>query len=343
MTMSKNISISKGVFIAALLILALGLPVVIGSNQYQLVLATTVILFGVMATSWNLIGGLGGQLDLAAGAYLGLGAFTTGTLLTRWNITPWVGMPLSGLVAAGVAALIGAPLFGFRVRGVWYALSSSALVQVLFTTFMMWTSIGGPMDQNLPRFDSSLYHLRFNTYAPYYYILLALLLVALYLNDYLRNTRLGFQLMALRDSEDAAEVLGVNARSCKLKALMMYAFLVGVTGGVYTCLYGYYHPRFFDSNMSTEVAILGIVGGMGIPYGPLLAAMVLVSGREFLRANLGTVVEGLYMAVYAVILVVIALFRPTGLAVLVQDVYKAIKSRFAPTGHYVKPADTPGH
>jgi branched-chain amino acid transport system permease protein len=148
--------------------------------------------------------------------------------------------------------------------------------------------------------------------------------------------------MALRDSEEAAEVLGVNARSSKLKALMIYAFLVGITGGVYTCLYGYYHPRFFDSNMSTEVAILGIVGGMGIPYGPLLAAIVLVSGREFLRASLGTVVEGLYMAVYAVILVVIALFRPTGLAVLVQDIYKAIKLRFS-TGPYVKPADTPGH
>jgi branched-chain amino acid transport system permease protein len=342
MKLSKIFSFPKGLFFIALFLFSVGLPVIIGSNQYQLVLATTVILFGVMATSWNLIGGLGGQLDLAAGAYLGLGAFTTGTLLTQWNITPWLGMPLSGLVAAGVAALVGAPLFGFRIRGVWYALSSSALVQVLFTAFMMWTSIGGPMDRNLPRFDASLYHLRFNTYAPYYYILLSLLFIALFLNYYLRNTRLGFQLMALRDSEEAAEVLGVNARSSKLKALMIYAFLVGITGGVYTCLYGYYHPRFFDSNMSTEVAILGIVGGMGIPYGPLLAAIVLVSGREFLRASLGTVVEGLYMAVYAVILVVIALFRPTGLAVLVQDIYKAIKLRFS-TGPYVKPADTPGH
>ncbi len=342
MTMLKYISNPKRLFIAFLILFSLGLPVLIGSNQYRLVLATTVILFGVMATSWNMIGGLGGQLDLAAGAYLGLGAFTTGTLLTRWNITPWLGMPLSGLVAAGVAALIGAPLFGFRVRGVWYALSSSALVVVLYTTFMMWTDIGGPMDRNLPRFDASLYHLRFNTYAPYYYLLLALLFVALFLNYYLRNTRLGYQLMALRDSEEAAEVLGVNARSSKLKALMMYAFLVGVTGGVYTCLYGYYHPRFFDANMSTEVAILGIVGGLGIPYGPLLAAIVLVSGREFLRASLGTVVEGLYMAVYAVILIVIALFRPTGLAVLVQDIYTSIKKRF-PAGKYVKPADTPGH
>jgi branched-chain amino acid transport system permease protein len=122
---------------------------------------------------------------------------------------------------------------------------------------------------------------------------------------------------------------------------MIYAFLVGVTGGVYTCLFGYYHPRFFDSNMSTEVAILGIVGGLGIPYGPLLAATVLVSGREFLRANLGTVVEGSYMAVYAVILVVIALFRPNGLAAFAQDIYQAIKTRLA-RGRHVKPASITG-
>jgi branched-chain amino acid transport system permease protein len=202
--------------------------------------------------------------------------------------------------------------------------------------------VGGPMDRYLPRYEASLYYLRFNTYLPYYYILLALLYVALFLNYYIRNTRLGFQLMAVGESEEAAEVLGVNPRNCKIKALMIYAFLVGITGGIYACIYGYYNPRFFDSNMSVEIAILGIVGGLGVPYGPLLAAVVLVSGREFLRSALGTVVEGSYMAVYAVILVVIALFRPTGLAVLVQDIYQAIKTRFS-KGNYVKPADTPGH
>jgi len=341
MIVLKKISTPKNLLLLGIILFTLVLPLVIGSNQYVLVLTTTVILFGVMATSWNLIGGLGGQLDLAAGAYLGLGAFTTGTLLTRWNITPWVGMPLSGLVAAGVAALIGAPLFRFRVRGVWYALSSSALVQVLYTAFMMWSSVGGPMDQYLPRYDASFYYLRYNTYAPYYYILLMLLYIALYLNYYIRGTRLGFQLMALGESEEAAEVLGVNARNSKLKALMIYAYLVGVTGGVYTCLFGYYHPRFFDSNMSTEVAILGIVGGLGIPYGPLLAAAVLVRGRELLRANLGTVVERSSMAVYAVILVVIALFRPSGLAVLAGDIYRAIRLRFA-KDTYVKSADSAG-
>jgi branched-chain amino acid transport system permease protein len=341
MIMLKKISSPNFLILLAFVLFTLILPLILGSNQYRMVLATTVIMFAVMATSWNLIGGLGGQLDLAAGAYVGLGAFTTGTLVTRLNISPWIGIPLGGLVAAGIAALIGAPLFRFHVSGVWYVLSTSALVVVLYTTFMMWDSVGGPMDRYLPRYDFSLYYLRFNTYVPYYYLLLALLYIALFLNYYIRNTRLGYQLRAIGESEAAAEVLGVNARNSKLKALMIYAFLVGVTGGIYSCIYGYYHPRFFDSNLSVEIAILGIVGGLGIPYGPLLAAIILVSGREFLRSSLGTVVEGAYMAVYAVILVVIALYRPAGLAALVQDTYKAGKTHFSKDNH-VKPPDITG-
>ncbi len=338
----KRLATPRNGFLAGGLLLAALIPVLIGRNQYTLVLACTVLLYSVLSTGWNLIGGLGGQLDLGAWAYVGLGAFTTGSLLGRLNITPWLGMPLGGLVAMAVAALVGLPLFRFKVRGVWYALSSSALVQVLYTIFMMWTDVGGPMNRYLPSASWSWYNLRFNTYYPYYYLLLALLVVALLINYRVRHTKLGYQLLALGESEEAAEVLGVDARSAKLKALMIYAFLSGVTGGIYTCIYGFYQAKFFDSNLSTEIAILGIVGGMGITYGPLLAAMVLVAGREFLRANLGTVVEGSYLAVYAVVLIVIVLFRPSGLAVLAQDIYKLLRARFLKR-NYARPDLTAGH
>ena len=100
---------------------------------------------------------------------------------------------------------------------------------------------------------------------------------------------------------------------------MIYAFIVGATGAVYACLYGFIHPSFFNTALSTEVAILGIIGGMGIIYGPLLAAVLLVSGREIMRANLGSSLESLYLAVYAVVLIVIALFRPKGLAPMLRN------------------------
>ncbi len=305
--------------LVVLVLAALVLPVLFRRSQYNLILLTTVVLYGILTTAWNLIGGMAGQLDLAAGAYLGLGAFTAGTLLIRWNITPWAGMILGGLVATAFAFLVGYPLFRFRIREVWYALSSSALVEVLGVAFLMWEAVGGPVERYLPYHKFSLYHLRFGTYIPYYYLLLLLLAATLFMNSRIRRVRLGYHLLALGDNEDAAEVLGVDARASKLKALMLYAFIVGVTGGIYACLYGFIHPSFFSSPMSLEVAILGIVGGMGATYGPLLACAILVSGRELLRASLGGSMESLYLVIYAVVLILIALFRPRGLASYIQD------------------------
>jgi branched-chain amino acid transport system permease protein len=305
---------------------AVAVPLIYGANHYTMVLITTVLLYSVLATAWNIIGGMAGQLDQAAGAYLGLGSFTVGTLLLRWNVSPWLGMMVGGVVAGGFAAMVGYPLFRFGVTRVWYALSSSALVEVLRVTFLLWEDVGGPVEKFLPYHAWSLYHMRFGTYVPYYYIMLAFLVVTLALNHRIRNRKLGYYLMALGEDEDAAEVLGVDARACKLKALVLYAFVAGVTGGVYACLYGFIHPKQFSSALSLEVAILGIVGGMGITYGPLLAAVILVSAREFLRASLGAQLEGSYLAIYAVVLILIVLFRPRGLASILQETRDRIQS-----------------
>jgi branched-chain amino acid transport system permease protein len=312
-----------------LLVVALALPFAMLSNQYNLILLTTVILYATLASAWNIIGGMAGQFDLAAGAYLGLGAFTSGTLLIRWNITPWIGMIAGGLIAAAFAFLVGYPLFRFKVREVWYALSSAALVLVLRVAFMMWEEVGGPTERYIPFYDWSLYHLRFRSYIPYYYLILIILIITLWLNHRIRNRKLGYYLLALGDNEEAAEILGVDARGSKLKALMIYAFIVGVLGGVYACLYGFIHPNFFSSTISLEVSILGVVGGVGITYGPLLAALILVSGRELLRANVGGQLESLYLAIYAIVLIVIALFRPQGIGSLLQKALEKLTTKAA--------------
>ena len=240
-------------------------------------------------------------------------------------------MFVGGILAAGLAVLIGYPLFLFKVREVWYSIASVALVEILRAGFLVWDEVGGPLERYLPfytdSFSHSLYIMRFRSYVPYYYIVLAILLVGLVVNRRISTSRLGYYLRALGQNDDAAEVLGVDARACKLKALAIYAFLCGVTGAVYASLYGFIHPHFFSATLSTEVAILGIVGGMGISYGPLTAAVLLVSGREFLRANLSNQMESLYLAAYAVALVAVVLFKPEGLATILRDVYNKLSSR----------------
>jgi branched-chain amino acid transport system permease protein len=314
----KQLVTQRNVFILIGAGLVLLVPQVFSSNQYGMLLATTVLLYAILASAWNIIGGMAGQLDLAAAAYLGLGAFTTGTLLIRWNITPWVGMFVGGLMAMGLGLLIGFPLFGFKIKELWYALSSSALVVVMQSLFMMWNAVGGPTERYLPTGTSPWYSLRFNTYLPYYYIMLVILVVVVLINRWIRYSKLGFSLLALGEDEDAVEVLGVNSQLSKLKALAIYAFICGVVGGLYACIYGYVHPAFFDTSMSMEVTILGIVGGMGYIYGPAMAAIIMVSFRELLRASLGSQLAGLYLAVYAIILILVALFQPRGIAPLVE-------------------------
>ena len=335
---AKTIIKGRYILIFCALVVALLLPLVLQSNQYVMVLMTTVLLYAVLASAWNIIGGMAGQLDLAAAAYLGLGAFTTGTLLIRWNITPWIGMFVGGLVSVVLAMLIGFPLFGFKIKELWYALSSSAMVVVLQSVFMMWRSVGGATERYLPAGLSTWFSMRFDTYTPYYYIMFVILMIVLFVNWRIRYSKLGYSLLALGEDEYAVEVLGVNSQASKLKALVIYAFICGVVGGVYTCLYGYMHPSFFDTSMSMEIAILGIVGGMGFIYGPALAAIIMVSFREYLRANLGGQMAGLYLAVYAVILILMALFQPRGFAPLLERGIKRARTYFTELRHG-RPAD----
>ncbi|MCX6054867.1 MAG: branched-chain amino acid ABC transporter permease [Chloroflexi bacterium] len=325
----KKIFTTQNIIILIGIVIALLLPQAFKTSQYIMLLMTTVLLYAILASAWNIIGGMAGQLDLAAAAYLGLGAFTTGTLLIRWNITPWVGMILGGLVAMALGILIGFPLFGFKVKELWYALSSSALVVVMQSLFMMWNEVGGPTEKYLPTGTSPWYSLRFNTYMPYYYIMVVILLVVLLVNRLIRYSKLGYSLLALGEDEDAVEVLGVNSQLSKLKALAIYAFICGVVGGIYACIYGYVHPAFFDTSMSMEITILGIVGGMGYIYGPALAAILMVSFRELLRASLGSQLAGLYLAVYAIILILVALFQPRGIAPLLERGILKVKIYFA--------------
>ncbi|MCI0520318.1 MAG: branched-chain amino acid ABC transporter permease [Chloroflexi bacterium] len=331
---------TKNLVILALLIAAMLVPLWMRDNNYATLLATNVLLYAVLATAWNIIGGMGGQLDLSAGAYLGVGAYTAGTLLLRWNVTPWVGMILGGFIAMGLALVVGIPLFRFKIREVWYALSSAALVEVLRVAFTMWEEVGGPTERMLPYHEWSLYHLRFNTYMPFYYILLAMLAASLLVNFWVRRTRLGYSLLALSEDEDAAEVLGVDARMSKIKALLIYAFMVGVVGGIDVCIKGNLAPKSFNGVQSTEVAILGIVGGMGITFGPMLGAILLVSSRELLRARLGGGLEGLYMVIYATVLILVALFSPRGIAAILQDAFEKIQNRMKRRGSHERPADT---
>lgn len=295
----------------------MALPALLGFNAYYVLIATWILFYAVLVSGWNIIYGFAGQIDLAAGAYIGLGAFTSGTLLIRWGITPWIGMFLGGLVAAGFAILIGYPTFRFGIREVWYALASLAIVKVLERVFTVWEEIGGPVERYLGLG-------RFWGYDVYYYLLVMFLITLLALNIWIKSSKLGCYFMAVRENEEAAEMLGVDTRKYKLKALLIYAFITGVVGGPFACITGYIHPSHFDTWISSQVAILGMVGGVGSIFGPPVTAFILVSVSEYLRTTLGATIVGLHLIFYGIVLMIIVLFKPEGLAPLFETAYKRL-------------------
>ncbi len=298
---------------------ALSFPALVGFDDFYLLLATSVLVYAVVSTAWNIIGGLGGQLDLGAAAYLGLGAFITGNLLLKFGIIPWVSMIIGGLAAAGLSFVVGYPTFRLGIRGVWYALSTISVVYILQTLFLMWKEVGGPVERWLPRGRESLLYFTFRNYLPYYYVALAFLMVTLLINVLIVNSRLGYALKALAYDEDAAMSLGINVQRAKMKALLIYSFIVGAFGGFYVCFTGFMHPVVdFNIIFTLEVVVMGIVGGLGTLYGPLLSSLILVSLKEYLRGLFGAIIAGIYPAIYAVILIVIILFAPKGLYDLIQ-------------------------
>ena len=313
MTLEKN-----RIFTAIAGAAAAVFPLILGLNEYYVFLVTLIMLYTTIVVAWQLIGGLGGQLDLGAGAYHGLGAIVTGYLMVYHGISGWVGLFAGGLAAAGVAFIIGYPSFRFGLKEVWYALSSLALVLILQKIFLLWTDVAGPLERYIPyaAFDPIFMRSGYKTF--YYYITLALLAATLALVYRIRKNKLGLYLQSIRDNEEAAEMLGVDVRKYKLIALLVYSFIAAMTGGIYTSMVGFYHPTLFDSWISIQTVTLSIAGGLGSLWGPPITSLILLTVQEYLRITLGAVIIGLHQVIFGIILIFIILFKPEGLGPLLD-------------------------
>lgn len=303
-------------------------PILMAFNNYLVFVAALIVLYTSMVAAWNIIGGFAGQLDLAAGAYHGLGIFVTGLLFIFLKITPWIGMFVAGLVSVGFAILVGYPTFRFGIREVWYALSSLALVVILYKVFLVWEDVGGTIERYLPNVGYSIFYLRFPAnYTVYYYMSVILLAVTLIVNLKIRYSKLGYYLLAIRENEEAAEMLGIDVRKYKLYSLIIYSFLVSFTGSIFVLMLGYVHPVMFDPWISIQTAILGIVGGIGSIAGGIVSALVLLTLAEYLRSTLSGYLPGFHQVVFAIILMLIVLFKPEGVGDWINKLWMRVSKK----------------
>ena len=292
--------------------LVLGPPLV---SPYVLHILVLVLFFAFLGVAWNLLGGYAGQFSFGHAAFFGIGAYTSTLLLVRLGLSPWLGFLAGGALAAAFGCFAGYLAFRYGLRGPYFALVTLAFAEMLRLVALNWTVVGGPMGIliPLPRAGDALWRLQFPDKLPYYYLMLALLGLALWLNRTIEHARLGHVLAAIRENEDAAEASGVDTLAAKLWAMAFSAFLTALGGTFYAQYFSFIDPTLaFGPAVSVEILLRPIVGGPGTLIGPVLGSLVLTPLSELTR-RLIRGRPGLDVMVYGAVLVVVVTFLPGGL------------------------------
>jgi branched-chain amino acid transport system permease protein len=292
--------------------LVLGPPLV---SPYILHILVLVLFFAFLGVAWNLLGGYAGQFSFGHAAFFGIGAYTSTLLLVRLGLSPWLGFLAGGALAAAFGCFAGYLAFRYGLRGPYFALVTLAFAEMLRLVALNWTVVGGPMGIliPLPRAGDALWRLQFPDKLPYYYLMLALLGLALWLNRTIEHARLGHVLAAIRENEDAAEASGVDTLAAKLWAMAFSAFLTALGGTFYAQYFSFIDPTLaFGPAVSVEILLRPIVGGPGTLIGPVLGSLVLTPLSELTRRLIHGR-PGLDVMVYGAVLVAVVTFLPGGL------------------------------
>jgi len=293
------------------LLLFFAIPISVRSD-FLLDILLTGFLFAYLGSAWNIVSGFTGQISVGHAFFYGIGAYATMLTYTRIGLSPWLGLLLGGLLSALTAVILGYPLF--RLRGRYYILATWAVAEILRLTFVASKEFTGGAMGLWPRVvPDSWWHFQFHaSRAPYYNIILLLLIACLILSWKIRYSSLGRNLLAVREDEDAAESLGINAFRCKQIALAISGFLTAVGGGFYAQYSLFIDPdTVISGQVSVDILFPAVLGGTGTVYGPCVGALLLLPVYWVLRVFLGH--TPLHIVIRGILLIAIVLLMPSGI------------------------------
>jgi branched-chain amino acid transport system permease protein len=274
-----------------------------------------ILVWGTTAAAWNVAGGYAGQISLGHSAFFGLGAYASALLTTRWEVSPWLGL----LVGAAVALIIGL-VIGYlsnRLRGPYFVLATIAFSQVLLIVGSRWRGFTAGSEGIPVPFRPGFWTLGIADKRIWVWIVLAFAVLAWLVQVYLDRSRRGYQLVAVREDEDAALSLGVPAQWLKVAAICVSAALTAACGALWAQYIGFVDPFYvFSIDLSVRFALAAIIGGLGTALGPFLGAALVTTVETYLRAQFGGIgagFVGIYLIVYGCALIVMVRFVPQGL------------------------------
>lgn len=269
--------------LGALVVLAcLGLQSQLYTGQERTV--ATVFMFVALAQSWNLIGGYTGYASFGQVVFFGLGGYTTAALMTHAQLSLWLAMPVSALVAAGYAALVGLPLL--PLKGHYFAIATLGVAEGTREIVINIPSLtGGGAGITIPTVgkDASTAYLGNDGF---YLLFLLLAVIAVAVVAVVSGSKFGFALRAIHQDESAASALGINTTRVKIAVFALSGFLAGLVGSAYAFQQVTIYPeRLFDVNITVLMVVMVVIGGSGTVLGPVLGAVSLQFVSEYLRQH----------------------------------------------------------
>ena len=302
--------------LATLLVLLLLFPLF--ASGYLLAIGFLILYFAYVGQAWNIMMGFAGQLSLGHSLYVGLGAYAAAALYVHFGLSPWVGLAASIAVCALAGAVIGFLAFRFGVAGVYFAILTIAFAEFARIGFDHFTWVRGSSGLFLPvanYTENDLWNLR-GSPRMFYYLMLGLTVGAFVLCHALLRSRMGYYWLAIRESPEAAQALGVNIFRYKMYAVVLSAAMTSLAGVVFAFYYNNLFPeQIFHISRSIELILGPIIGGIGTLIGPLVGALLLTGlaeGMGELLLALGVDVPGVKQVFYGLCLLVVVMFLPDG-------------------------------
>lgn len=301
--------------------LLLALPTLAAATPLGSVLSIRVLVltlvFAYTAQAWNIVSGFTGYFSFGHAAFFGIGAYATMKLALDFAVNPWIGLLVGGIVAALVGLFIGFLNFRYRLTGHYFALATFAFAMLFQVLVRNMSEFGGaigfyrpfPRDYGL---EYGLVALQFESPEPYYYVILAFLVVVTTVAWAIKRSQLGLYLFAIREDEDAAESVGIPTFRYKMLAIGVSAFFTAWAGSFWSMYLELIRPStVFGLFRNVEILLPAVVGGLGTISGAIVGAFIVFPLAEFFRTSFDQV-AGLNNLVYGVGLVLIALLIPEG-------------------------------
>jgi branched-chain amino acid transport system permease protein len=306
---------STGLLLAFLAVFPLLFP-----NPAVTSIAVITMIFLVAAIGWNIFSGYSGYISIGHAAYYGIGQYTVALLALHAKVPAgWDTfglLPVAGLVSAVAAVPIGFVVL--RVRRHTFIILTVAvmfILQLLAFNLVSWTNGSGGLEMSFPTWQGSYFN------EPFYYVGLVAAIVACAASWWVRRSKYGLGLLSIRDDEDRARGLGINATRTKLIAYAISAFFVGVAGGLYAPFIGSVYPQFgFDPTFDLAIAVLVFVGGIGTLSGPVIGALLLIPLQQYFYLQFGN--ANLYLIAYGVLFILILRLLPAGIAPSVTQLWR---------------------